>query len=82
MPYSCALRIIRICTKPENRDKRLQEMKILFLNRKYNENTIDKAIEKAKKIPRKYALKKVIRIDTQKIPIFAVKYDPRMPSTY
>ena len=57
-------------------------MKILFLNRKYNENTIDKAIEKAKKIPRKYALKKVIRIDTQKRPIFAVKYDPRMPSTY
>ena len=55
-------------------------MKRMLLNRSYNEQTIDRAIDKATKIPRKHALKKVFRPQNQTRPIFAVKYDPRIPS--
>ena len=80
LPYSSALRIVRICTKIQTRDKRLQELKELFLNRGYKENIIDKAIERARKVPRKFALKRVERKVNQERPIFVTKYDPRMPS--
>ena len=79
LPYSSALRIVRICTTSETRDKRLLELKDLFLKRGYKENIIDKAIEKARKVPRKYALKRVDKKVTQERPIFVTKYDPRMP---
>ena len=80
LPYSCALRIVRICTSTQNRDSRLQELKELLLNRQYNENSVDRAIQKAKNIPRKYALKKVNKTEKPKRPIFAIKYDPRLPN--
>ena len=48
--------------------------------REYNENLINSAIEKAKKIPRKSALRKVERKNQLRRPVFAVKYDPRLPS--
>ena len=59
IPYSLSLRIVRICIKDENRDKRLAELKELLLARKYPENLVDRSIEKARKIPRKIALLKV-----------------------
>ena len=49
LPYSSALRIIRICTNPASRDKRLEQMKELFLARSYNKDVVERAIEKAKK---------------------------------
>jgi hypothetical protein len=80
IPFSLALRIIRICTSPENRDKRLNEMKQRLLSRGYSGRPIDAAITKAKKIPRKIALKRAQKKDQSKRPIFAVKFDPRLPS--
>ena len=59
LPYSCALRIVRICTKNENRDKRLIELKEMLMKRNYNEGILDRAIEKARKTPRKYALRQI-----------------------
>ena len=53
-------------------------MKQLFL-KNYHEGLINRAIEKAKKVPRKYALKYVERKTNNTRPIFATKYDPRMP---
>ena len=80
IPYSLALRIIRICTKKDLRDLRLKELKELLLAREYPENLIDRAITKAAKIPRKVALLKVRRkAEDQKRPVFVIKYDPRMP---
>ena len=35
IPYSLSLRIVRICTKPESRDLRLSELKVLLLAREY-----------------------------------------------
>ena len=72
--------VYNICTKPENRDKRLAELKELLLAREYPESLIDRAVERAKKIPRKVALYKVTKKITEERPIFALKFDPRMPS--
>ena len=80
IPYWLSLRIIRICTKPEFRDIRLSELKELLLARQYPESLIDRSIERARKIPRKVALLKMRTKNKEKQPIFAVKYDPRMPT--
>ena len=80
IPFSLSLRIVRICSKTENRDKRLLELKELLLARYYPESLIDRSMDKARKIPRKIALLKVIKKTTENRPIFISKYDPRMPS--
>ena len=56
--FSLALRIVRICTKPNQRDVRLNDLKTLLLQRKYSEYLVDNCIEKAKNIPREKAIKK------------------------
>ena len=81
IPYSLALRIIRICTKTDQRDNRLQELKILLLQRKYPEPLINRALDRARLVPRHKALRqRVKKQETSKRPIFALKYDPRLPS--
>ena len=74
-----ALRIIRICSKVEDRDLRLSELKQLLLDRDYKVKVIDAAIEKAKNIPRKEALKRVTRTTTDR-PVFPVTHHPALPS--
>ena len=66
--------------RPRERDKRMKELKELLLERNYPENMIDWALERAKKVPRKAALKKVTKKAQTKRPVFAVTYDPRLPS--
>ena len=53
IPFSLSLRIIRICTKTQDRDKRLGELKELLLARDYPELLIESAIKKALTISRK-----------------------------
>ena len=55
-------------------------MKELLQERKYPEDLIDRAINKAKKIPRLVALFKIRKKNTEKRPVFAVKFDPRLPA--
>ena len=57
IPFSLSLRIIRTCTNSVVRDKRLEDLKELLLARDYPEKLINSAAERAKKIPRKVALK-------------------------
>ena len=45
--------------KPEQRGQRLKELKEILLDKKYPEDIIDRAVQKASKIPRKVALLKV-----------------------
>ena len=80
IPYSLSLRIIRICTKTEIRDKRLAELKNLLIARDYPEGLVTRAIERARKIPRKIALLKIRKKATENRPVFSIKYDPRLPS--
>ena len=80
IPYSLSLRIVRICSRVENRDLRLKELKTILLQRGYPEQLVDRGINRAKKIPRKIALLKVRKKEKQNRPIFANRYDPRLPS--
>ena len=80
IPFSLALRIVRICSLPSDRDKRLSELKNLLLERNYRPGVINAAIERAKKIPRVEALKKVESENKNKRPVFVITYDPRLPS--
>ena len=81
IPFSLAYRIIRICSETETRDRRLDELKQLLLERNYKKNIINSAIDRAKQIPRKEALKRVnIDKNENRRPVFAVMYDPRLPA--
>ena len=80
IPFSLALRIVRICTHPEDREKRFSELKSLLISRDYKPRSIDAALEKARLIPRKEALKKVTKSSDQKRPVFVISFDPRLPS--
>ena len=81
IPFSLGLRVVRICSKAENRDKRLNELKYLLMERGYAEYVIDRALTKARAVPRQRALlKRKNKENTIKRPIFAVKFDPRLPS--
>ena len=79
LPFSAALRIVRICTDQKQRDLRLGELKTLLMARKYNESLVDTAIAKAVKIPRKHVLQKSTKQKNKNRPIFATKFDPRLP---
>ena len=81
IPFSLAYRIVRICSEPETRDKRLEELKQLLIDRNYKKNIINAAILKAKEIPRKKAIERVqSEKNDVKRPVFAVHYDPRLPA--
>jgi hypothetical protein len=79
IPYSLALRIVRICSCKETRDLRLEELKNLLLSRGYSPGVVNGAIEEARKIPRQEALKQVEK-KIQSRPVFVTQYDPRLPS--
>ena len=74
------MRIVRICTDPAVRDQRLQELKHLLMARDYKERSVNSAIQRARSIPRLTALRKVTKQITQARPVFALQYDPRLPS--
>ena len=80
IPFSLALRIVRICSNSVNRDKRFHELKGLLIERGYPEDKVDHALSKARAVPRDRALLKRRNREASKRPIFAVKYDPRLPS--
>ena len=50
----------------------------MLLSRNYPINLMDRAIEKARKVPRLLALKKVEKKKQTKRPVFAVTFDPRL----
>ena len=79
IPFSLAMRIVRICSFPETRDLRLSELREMFLERHYPPKIIDNAISKARNIPRSVALKKVVKTVSSKRPIAVVSWDPRLP---
>ena len=80
IPYSLALRIVRICTFSTDREKRFSELRELLLSRDYKPGIINSAIEKARNVPRSEALKRVFRKKSSRRPVFVVNYDPRLPS--
>ena len=80
IPYSLATRVVRICSNPQDRELELEKLRILLLERDYNRESINRAIEKAKAVPRFQLLKPKNKKKTNNRPVFAVLYDPRLPS--
>ena len=64
---------------PGNRDKRIQELRQLLLARCCQKHVIGPALLKSIKVPRNRVLLKRQKSENAKRPIFAVKYDPRLP---
>lgn len=58
----------------------MQELKLQLLARDYPEKLVDSALARAKAIPRKIALKTVQKKTTKNRPVFAIKFDPRLPA--
>jgi hypothetical protein len=48
-------------------------------SREYTDRTVSSDIERARDIPRHIALRKVIKRQESKRPVFALTYDPRLP---
>ena len=80
IPFSLALRIVRICSFKEDREKRFLELKNLLLSRDYRPKIIDSAIERARNVPRNEALQKVDKEKNSTRPVFIIHYDPKLPS--
>ena len=80
IPFSIALRIVRICTEEDQREQRFDELKQFLIDREYKPSMIDSAITKARSIPRKEALKNTAARNKQtRRPVLAVTWDPRLP---
>ena len=80
IPFSLGLRIVRICSSPVDRDRRLMELTDLLLERGYNKEMVESALEKARAIPRNKALKRARKPNQTQRPVLAVPYDPRLPA--
>jgi hypothetical protein len=79
VPFSLALRIVRICSTSEALDRRLNELSEMLLSRSYNKNNIKNAISKARDLDRVITLEKVIRASNERI-VLALTYKPKLPS--
>ena len=74
------MRINRICSKPETRERRYSELKEMLLERKYRSGMVDSALNKARGISREVALQPVARYKTNRRPVCVVSWEPRLPS--
>ena len=77
IPFSLALRIVRICYSPEDRERRFSELSKSLVARGYNHET---AIQKARNVPRERALKKVTTQKQTNRPVLATPFDPKLPA--
>ena len=78
IPFSLALRILRICSEEEARELRFSEPKELLLARSYRLSMVDTAIDRARTIPRSQALRQVNRQRQCRRPVNVVSFDPRL----
>lgn len=76
IPFSLARRVCTIVTKPELRNKRLQELKNALLNRHYPEYLIDKGINRANRIDIRTLRTPKVKIPSDNIVTFVNTYNP------
>ncbi|GFR97937.1 hypothetical protein ElyMa_002757800 [Elysia marginata] len=80
IPYSLAFRLIRICSCEETLIHRLTELTEHLKRRGFPLKLIQKAIHKAKEIPRSTAIQRCRLPETQKDRIpFVITYNPALP---
>ena len=78
IPFSLAMRIVRICTENITRDQRLGELEQFLLDREYNLSIVQSAINRARSTPRCTALKYVAKPKTNTRPTYVALFDPRL----
>ena len=61
IPYSLALRLVRIVSNRKQLLIRMDELKTMLISRQYNKNIVENSIERALLIPRETALLKRIK---------------------
>ena len=75
------LRVARICSRPEDRDKRLEELKSMLLSRGYRKGMLEVMVAWVKRLDRKILLGKVVRVNVGEDRVrYITTYDPRLPS--
>ena len=79
IPYSLALRLVRICSQPRDLEKRFTELAQMLKSRDYNTNVVNAAIEKARNVGRQEALKKMEKKENDIITL-AITYHPALPA--
>ena len=79
IPYNLCHRLLQICSKPENLNTRLEELKQFLLSREYRKKSIEDAISKIMNMNRLDALKKMPKKENKR-PIFVLTYNPALPS--
>ena len=80
IPYSLALRLVRICSNKDTLLTRMDELKDMLLSRSYNKNVIASAIKRALEVKREDALKRVEKTKKKDRVTFVVTYNPKLPS--
>ena len=79
IPFSLALRLVRICSTTDLLKKRFSELTDMLISRCYNKNVVLAAIQKAGGVNRSDALKKVVKVKSDRV-ILAVRYHPCLTS--
>ena len=80
IPYSLGYWLLRLFSSPETFGKRLEDLRLDLLSRKYNAKIIEEAFKRVKQIPREEALKKVVRNKQSEREPCVVSYHPLLPS--
>ena len=75
IPYSLALRLVRICSTPACLNQRLHELSVMLQSRNYNTNIVKAAIQKASLLDRSETLKKVVKPQNDRV-VLAITYHP------
>ena len=78
IPFSSALRILRICSENFDFVTHLDILKDKLLSRGYKRNYIVKSFERVSVIERKQALRKVEKKIVNR-PVLSLQFDPRLP---
>ena len=60
IPVRLRLRIVRVCSSPETRDIRMEELRERLLARQYNTEIVDSALNEARAVPRDRALRWIL----------------------
>ena len=79
IPFSLCYRLVRICSEPHALEKKFKELRSLLISRDYRPKVIDSAIEKAKKLDRNEALKRVPKKKNYRV-VFVLDFNPCLPS--
>jgi hypothetical protein len=79
IPYSLALRLVKICSTKTALDKRLAELKDMLLSCGYRRRSIAHSIQKAKRMTRSQALERVEKKPMERV-VFALTLSPHLPS--